>query len=162
MIYFQLQWYCVVVLNTDFGEKSVVSSFTWKAKIKHSCGKNVHFGSQSHFAVRFNPIFWKETEGGLHFGVLSVWRKNWAKKYLWRKDDKKSDMGKNLKKWKMWKMYILWYLCQNSFICEFNTPHIVKVDSGLVLFSSFFPFQLTLRLKKSFCVFWQFCRKKVV
>ena len=71
-------------------------------------------------------------------------------------------MGKNLKKWKMWKTYILWYLCQNSFKCEFNTPHIVKVDSGLVLFSSFFPFQLTLRLKKSFCVFWQFCRKKVV
>ena len=71
-------------------------------------------------------------------------------------------LGKNLKKWKMRKTSILWYLCQNSFKCEFNTPHIVKFDSGLILFSSFFSFQLTFMTKKSFCVFWQFCQKKVV
>ena len=46
------------------------------------------------------------------------------------------------------------------FKCEFNTPHIVKFDSGLILFSSFFSFQLTFMTKKSVCVFLTILSKK--
>ena len=49
-------------------------------------------------------------------------------------------MGKNLKMWKIRKMKKMGYLCQTSSKYEFNTPDIVKLDSGLVLFSSFFDF----------------------
>ena len=44
-------------------------------------------------------------------------------------------LGKNLKKLKMRKILILWYLCQKSSRYEFNTLNIVKFNSRLVWFS---------------------------
>ena len=81
-------------------------------------------------------------------------------------------MGKNLKKWKMRKSKILWYLCQIIFHFEFFTPHIVKFDAGLVLFSQFFQFGIyqmfpsppmshqlsnTPRLIRQLCSGWRQC-----
>ena len=62
-------------------------------------------------------------------------------------------LGKNLKKLKMRKIIILWYLCQKSSKCDFNTFNIVKFDSRLVLFSSIFQFQNTFVPKKIFSCF---------
>ena len=64
-----------------------------------------------------------------------------------------SQQGKKLKKWKMRKSQILWYLCQTISNFEFFTPHIVKFDAGLVLFSSFFQFWYIFKKKKIFLVF---------
>ena len=44
-------------------------------------------------------------------------------------------MGKNLKKLKMKKFIILWYLCQGWSNSEKNASHNVKFDARLVLFS---------------------------
>ena len=71
-------------------------------------------------------------------------------------------LGKNLKKWKMRKSQILWYLCQIIFNFEFFTPHIVKFDAGLVLFSSFFQFRYISKRKKYFYHFAQIFDKKLV
>ena len=50
------------------------------------------------------------------------------------------------------------YLCQNSFKYEFSTPHIVKFDSGLVLFSSFL-ISAKFYDKNNFCALLQFSKQ---
>jgi len=67
---------------------------------------------------------------------------------LQRASLEKSPLGKNLKKLKMRKIQILWYLCQKSSRYEFNTFNIVKFDSRLVSFSYIFQFQNTFVPKK--------------
>ena len=51
-------------------------------------------------------------------------------------------------------------ISQNSFKCEFNTPHIVKFDSGLILFSLFLFISVDFYDKKIFlCFFDNFVEK---
>ena len=50
-------------------------------------------------------------------------------------------MGKNLKKLKIRKNFILWYLCQSRSNSETNASHYVKFYVRLVLFSWFFQFR---------------------
>ena len=67
----------------------------------------------------------------------------------------KVQMGKNKKKWKIRKFYILRFLCPRNFKCEINIPHIVKFNSRSDLFSSIFRFQYEKKLKKIFLWFWE-------
>ena len=52
-----------------------------------------------------------------------------------------TNTGKNKKKWKIRKFYILQFLCPRNFKQEINIPHIVKFNSRSDLFSSIFRFQ---------------------
>ena len=66
---------------------------------------------------------------------------------------KSYSLGKNLKKLKMRKFFILWYLCQSWSNSETNVSHNVKFDARPVLFSWLFQFHEKSSQKHNFSLF---------
>ena len=62
-------------------------------------------------------------------------------------------LGKNLKKLKMRKIWILWYKCQITSELKLSLLHIVKFNFGMILFSWIFSFWTYFVRKKQICDF---------